>query len=217
MNEPIRLFLVSPAVAIRHALARSLDSETGITVVGEARSSGEALARIPAARPHVALTGAHLRNPDTPEMCRRLRATLPELHILVVGVNASEELVAAAIDSGAAGVVSHTIDDEELIDAIETTAAGRIVMSKEAFTDMLREAQAKAALDPFSKLTPLERQLFELVGEGLSNAEIAERLRLSQGTVRNYVSRLLRKLQVETRSQLVAQAARRDSANQADA
>ena len=207
MNEPIRLFLVSPAIAIRRAPARSLDKEAEIVVVGEARSAVDALVRAPAARPHVVLAGAHLRDPNTPEMCRRLQEAVPGVHILVVGVNASHELVADAISSGAAGVVPHTIDDKELLEAIRTAAAGRMVMSTDAFMDLL-QGHAKDAHDPLESLTHLERELFDLVGEGMSNAEIAERLHLSQGTVRNYVSRLLRKLQVERRTQLVAQAAR---------
>ena len=113
----------------RRALARSLDGEAEILVVGEAASAVDALARAPAARPHLVLTGAHLRDPDTPELCRRLHGAMPGVHIIVVGVNASRELVAELISSGAAGVVPHTIDDKELMDAIRTAAAGRVVLS----------------------------------------------------------------------------------------
>ena len=210
VTERIRLFLVSPALAIRRALARSLDEEGEIVVVGEANSAVDALTRAPAARPHVVLAGAHLRDPDTPEMCRRLHGAMPEAHILVVGVNASHDLVADTITAGAAGVVPHTIDETELMDAIRTAAAGRMVMSTDAFMDLL-QGHARSAHDPLQSLTPLERELFDLVGEGMSNAEIAERMYLSQGTVRNYVSRLFRKLRVERRAQLVAQAARLSS------
>ena len=210
VNEPIRLFLASPALAIRRALARALDAEAEIEVVGEARSSTQALARVPAARPRVVLAGAHLREPDSPEMCRRLLAGMPQLTVLFVGVNATDELVASLIRAGSAGVVPHTIDEDELVEAIRTAAAGRMVMSTSTLTDVLRAERAATAIDPLAGLTSLERELFALVGEGLTNAEIAERMRLSPGTVRNYVSRLLRKLQVERRAQVVALAARRD-------
>jgi two-component system, NarL family, response regulator DevR len=86
VNEPIRLFLVSPALAIRHALARSLDAEAEILVIGEADSAVDAVARTPAARPHLVLTGAHLRDPDTPELCRRPHEAMPASHIIAVGV-----------------------------------------------------------------------------------------------------------------------------------
>ena len=208
--EPIRLFLASPALAIRRALARALDAEAEIEVVGEARSAAQALARVPAARPQVLLAGAHLREPDSSEMCRRLLAGLPELNVLFIGVNADPELVASVIRAGAAGVLPHTIDEDELVEAIRTAAAGRMVMSKGTMTDVLRAERAATASDPLASLTSLERELFALVGEGLTNAEIAERMHLSPGTVRNYVSRLLRKLQVERRAQVVALAARRD-------
>jgi len=118
--------------------------------------------------------------------------------------------VAAVIRAGAAGVVPHTIDEEGLVEAIRTVAAGRMVMSKDTLTDLLQAERAAAATDPLANLTSLERELFALVGQGLTNAEIAERMRLSPGTVRNYVSRLLRKLHLERRAQVVSLAARRE-------
>ena len=142
MHEPIRLFLASPALAIRRALARALDAEAEIEVVGEARSSTQTLARVPAVRPDVVVAGAHLREPDSPEMCRRLLAGMPELNVLFIGVNASPELVASVIRAGAAGVVPHTIDEDELVEAIRTAAAGRMVMSKDTLTDLLRAERA---------------------------------------------------------------------------
>ena len=210
VNEPIRLFVASPAVAIRRALARALDAEADLEVVGEARSAIQTLARVPAVRPHVVVAGAHLREPDAPEMCRRLLAGMPGLSVLFIGVNATPELVASLIRAGAAGVVPHTIDEAELVEAIRAAAAGRMVMSKATLTDVLRAERAATAIDPLANLTSLDRELFDLVGDGLTNAEIAERMRLSPGTVRNYVSRLLRKLHVERRAQVVALAARRD-------
>lgn len=210
MDEPIRLFLASPALAIRRALARALDAEGDIEVVGEARSASQALARVPAARPHVVVAGAHLREPDAPEMCRQLLAGMPELNVLLIGVNATQDLVASVIRAGAVGVVPHTIDIEALVEAIRTAASGRMVMSTDELTDVLRAERAATTSDPLANLTPLERELFALIGEGLTNAEIAERTRLAPGTVRNYVSRLLRKLQVERRAEVVAMAARRD-------
>ena len=207
MSAPVRLFLVSPALAIRHALARALDAEANMVVVGEARSAAQALTRVPAAQPDVVLAGAHLREPDSPEMCRRLRVALPDLQVLMIGVNAPEELVAAAISAGAAGVVPHTIDEHELVEAIETAAAGRVVITTTTMMSILSATHVTAD-DPLADLTPLERELFALVGEGLTNVEIAQRLRLAPGTVRNYVSRLLRKLQVDRRAQVVALAAR---------
>ena len=179
-------------------------------VVGEADSAVDAVARAPAVRPHLVLTGAHLRDPDTPELCRRLHEAMPAVHVIAVGVNASPELVAELIGSGASGVVPHTIDERELLDAIRTAAAGRVVLSTDAFMDLLQRG-AKDGDGPVERLTPAERDLFDLVGEGMSNAEIADRLHLSQGTVRNYVSRLLRKLQVERRAQLAVLAARHNS------
>lgn len=204
----MRLFLVSPALAVRHALARALDTEAEIEVVGEADTSGQALARVPAARPDVVLAGSRLRDPDTAEMCRRLIAALPGLHVLVLDVDADQKLAVSAISAGASGLVPITFDEGDLVDAIETAAAGRIVVSTKALMRILDARHDAVADDPLAGLTPLERELFDLVGQGLSNPEIAEELRLAPGTVRNYVSRLLRKLSFERRAQVVALAAR---------
>jgi DNA-binding NarL/FixJ family response regulator len=186
-----------------------LDAEANIVLVGEATSSAQALARVPAARPHVVLAGAHLREPDSPEMCRQLLAAMPQLHVLMVGANASQELVASAVAAGAVGVLPHTVDEGELIIAIETAAAGRMVMSADDFRTMLRAEAEAAAKDPLARLTEHEKELFALVSEGLTNAEIARRMHLSTGTVRNYVSRLLQKLELERRTQIAALASRR--------
>ena len=206
----MRLFLVSPARAVRRALALALDAEVEIEVVGEADSSGQALVRVPAARPDVVLAGSRLRNPDTPEMCRLLLDALPDLHVLVIDVDADQKLVGRVISAGASGMVPDTADEEALVDAIETAAQGQMVMSAKALMEILRQ-QHDAAPDPVDDLTQLERELFDLVGQGLSNAEIGERLRLAPGTVRNYVSRLMRKLHVDRRAQLVLLAARRQA------
>jgi two-component system response regulator DevR len=207
----VRLFLVSPARAVRRALALALDAEAEIEVVGEADNSSQALVRVPAARPDVVLAGSRLSNPDSAEMCRLLLDTLPDLHVLVIDVDADQKLVGRVISAGASGMVPDTADEEALVDAIETAAAGQMVMSTKTLMDILRR-QHEAASDPVEDLTPLERELFDLVGQGLSNAEIGQRLRLAPGTVRNYVSRLMRKLHVDRRAQLVLLAARRQSA-----
>jgi two-component system response regulator DevR len=207
VSTPVRLFLVSPALAVRRALAQALDAEEEIEVVGEADSSSQALARVPAVRPDVVLAGSRLHDPDSAEMCRLLLEAQPDLHVLVIDVDTDRNLVARVIGAGASGMVPETADEDALVDAIETAAAGRLVMSTQALKSILNRDQ-EAAADPLAALTPLERELFELVGQGLSNAEIAEQMRLAPGTVRNYVSRLLRKLAVERRAQLVALAAR---------
>lgn len=198
---------MSPAVALRRSLARSLDTDPRIVVTGEALTSAQALLRVPAARPDVVLAGAHLTEPDSPELCRRLRATSNDTHVLMIGVNAPVPLVEAALRAGASGVVPHTIDLPDLVDAIETAASGRTVLSTDTLTKVLLADSAQPD-DPLESLSGLERELFYLVGDGLTNAEIATRLRLSPGTVRNYVSRLLRKLAVDRRAQVVAMAVR---------
>ena len=206
----MRLFLVSPALAVRRALARALDAEAEIEVVGEASTSRDALARVPAVRPDVVLAGSRLRDPDAVELCRRLLKTMPGLHVLVLDVDEDQRLVASALSAGASGLVPDTSDEQDLVEAIETAAAGRMVMSTKELMRILNGEDTSIADDPLATLTPLEREMFDLVGQGLSNVEIAEKMRLAPGTVRNYVSRMLRKLEFERRAQVVALAARLD-------
>ena len=208
MDAQVRLFLVSPALALRRALARALDAEPQIVVIGEARTSAQAVARVPAVRPDVVLASAHLTDPDSPEMCRRLLDGMADLQVLLVGVNAPLQLIEAGVRAGAAGVVPHTIDEPELVEAIETVASGQTVLSTDTLATILRAGSKQVPSDPLGHLSGLERELFYLVGEGLTNGEIAERLHLAPGTVRNYVSRLFRKLDVERRAQVIALAAR---------
>ena len=209
VDAQVRLFLgISGARHSARAGQSSLDAEPQIVVIGEARTSAQAVARIPAVRPDVVLASAHLTDPDSAEMCRRLRDGMAGIQVLLVGVNASFALIEAGIRAGAAGVVPHTIDEPELVEAIETVASGQTVMSTDTLATILRAESKKVPRDPLDHLSGVERELFYLVGEGLSNAEIAERLHLSPGTVRNYVSRLFRKLDVERRAQVITLAAR---------
>lgn len=164
---------------------------------------------MPAVRPDVVLAGSRLHDPDSAELCRLLLDALPELHVLVVDVDADQKLVARMISAGASGMVADTADEEDLVDAIETAAAGQMVMSARTLMGILRR-QHEPEPDAVDSLTPLERELFDLIGQGLSNTEIGIRLRLAPGTVRNYVSRLMRKLSVDRRAQLIALAVRRE-------
>jgi DNA-binding NarL/FixJ family response regulator len=217
MGSAVRLFLVSPAQAVRHSLAKELARRDEIVVVGGAGSSAQGISVVPTVRPEVVLAGAHMRDPDSIEMCRRLRAAVPDLPILLLGMYPGQELISAAITAGAAGVLLHTADVDELVQAIETAAGGHMVIATDTLMRMLRDERLRATRDPVARLTPLERELFALVGQGLTNPEIATRLKFSNGTVRNYVSGLLRKLDLDRRAQVVALAARRDFTGHASA
>jgi two-component system, NarL family, response regulator DevR len=207
--SPVRLFLVSPAVALRQSLARGLQAREDLDVVGEASSSRQGVSRVAAVRPDVVLAGAHMRDPDSIEMCRQLRTAVADIQVLLLALYPAQEFVAAAVSAGAAGVLPHTIDEDELVQAVQTAAAGQMVMDTKTLMRMLQD-QRPAPRDPLGDLTPLERELFALVGRGLTNAEIAQALHLSPGTVRNYVSRLLRRLELDRRAQVVTLAARRE-------
>ena len=132
-------------------------------------------------------------------MCRLLLAALPELHVLFIDVDADQKLVAGVMTAGASGMVPDTSDEDDLVEAIETAAAGRTVMSTKALMAILHASHKAVGKDPLADLTALERELFELVGQGLSNAEIATEMRLAPGTVRNYVSAAIAKTRARNR------------------
>ena len=178
MPSPVRLFLVSPAVALRQSLARGLQAREDLDVVGEASSSRQGVSRVAAVRPDVVLAGAHMRDPDSIEMRRQLRTAVADVQVLLLALYPAQEFVAAAVSAGAAGVLPHTIDEDELVQAVQTAAAGQMVMDTKTLMRMLQD-QRPAPRDPLGDLTPLERELFALVGRGLTNAEIAQALHLS--------------------------------------
>ena len=137
--------------------------------------------------------------------------------MLLLALYPGQEFVSAALSAGVAGVLPHTIGPRELIQAIQTAAAGHMVLTTQALMGVLQRERTALSQDPVATLAPLDRELFALVGQGLTNREIARRLHLSPGTVRNYVSRLFRKLDVDGRGQVIALAARRELAGQPQA
>ena len=208
MDAQVRLFLVSPALALRRALARALDAEPQIVVIGEARTSAQAVARVPAVRPDVVLASAHLTDPDSPEMCRRLLDGTSDLQVLLVGVNAPLQLIEAGVRAGAAGVVPHTIDEPELVEAIETVASGQTVLSTDTLATILRAGSKQVPAIPWPTCPALSGSCSTWWVRASPTPRSRNACISSPGTVRNYVSRLFRKLDVERRAQVIALAAR---------
>jgi two-component system response regulator DevR len=201
------LFLVSHAVALRRGLAVLLDADPRFAVVGEGNSAAEARARVPAVTPDLVVVSRRLPDGTGFDLTRELRSARPGQRVLILSVEVDDVMSAEALDAGAAGLVTAFIDERDLSDALVRAACGETLVAADVVRRLL-EANRRSAPDPLISLTPLERELFELVGEGLTNPEIADRLRLSHGTVRNYVSRMMHKLGMERRAQVVALATR---------
>jgi two-component system response regulator DevR len=203
-----RIFLVDDHEVIRQGVVALLQAETDLEVIGEASSNREALDRVPAAAPDVAVLDVRLPDGNGVELCRDLRSRLPELRCLMLTSFADHEAMIDAIMAGAAGFVLKEVVGSELVGAIRAVAAGESLIDTKMTTGLLtRLRRQQDHVDPLHKLTERERDLLELIGEGLTNRQIAQRMFLAEKTVKNYVSRLLDKLDMQRRTQAAALAA----------
>lgn len=199
----IKVFLVDDHEVVRRGLANLLESDPELQVVGEAGTCSNALARIPALRPDVAVLDVRLPDGNGIELCRELMSRLPDLHCLILTAFTDEEAILDAILAGASGYVVKDIKGFELTKAVHEVGAGKSMLDSRAATTLMSRLRAaeQTSADPFAALSDQERTLLELLGEGLTNRQIAARMFLAEKTVKNYVSRLLTKLGVERRTQ----------------
>lgn len=189
----VKVFLVDDHEVVRRGLCDLLSSDPDLQIVGEAGTVAEAKARIPAARPDVAVLDVRLPDGNGIELCRDLLSEHPDLRCLMLTSFTSDEAMLEAILAGASGFVIKDIKGMELARAIKDVGAGKSLLDN--------RAAAALMADPLSGLTEQERTLLGLLSEGLTNRQIAARMFLAEKTVKNYVSRLLAKLGMERRTQ----------------
>ena len=205
----IRVFLVDDHQIVRRGVADFMLDEPDLEVVGEAASVDEALTRIPAAQPDVAVLDVRLPDGSGVELCRELRSRMPELACLMLTSYADDEALFDAIMAGASGFVLKRVLGTDLLNAVRTVGTGGSLLDPRTTTALLnRIRREREQRDPLAELTEQEHQVFELIGEGLTNRQIGERMFLAEKTVKNYVSHLLAKLKMERRTQAAALAAR---------
>ncbi|MGV9340010.1 response regulator [Streptomyces sp. NPDC003688] len=215
-QHPIRVFLLDDHEVVRRGVADLLDSEPDISVVGEADSAQQALARGPALRPHVAVLDVRLPDGDGITVCRELRDRMPELACLMLTSFDDEDALLDAIMAGAAGYVLKQIKGSDLISAVRTVASGQSMLDPATTARLMRSlrsdpAETAPSLPPeLEALSPRERDILALIGDGLTNREIGQRLYLSEKTVKNHISRLLAKLGVQRRVQAAVIASQLD-------
>lgn len=199
----IRVFLVDDHEIVRRGVGDLIALEADLEVVGEASTFSQALARIPALRPDVAVLDVRLPDGNGIELCRELLSANPALRCLILTSFTDEQAMLNAILAGASGYVVKDITSLELIDAIREVGAGKSLLDNRAAAALMAKlrAEAEAKTGPLASLTEQERTLLSLLGEGLTNRQIASRMFLAEKTVKNYVSRLLTKLGVERRTQ----------------
>jgi DNA-binding NarL/FixJ family response regulator len=207
-KDKIKVFLLDDHEIVRRGVKELLEAEPDIVVVGEAGTAASALARIPALRPDVAVLDVRLPDGDGVSVCREIRSRMPEVACLMLTSFGDDEALFDAIMAGAAGYVLKQIRGTDLVGAVRTVAAGESMLDPEAASKVMARMRNQASKsDPLAGLTPQERRILELIGEGLTNRQIGERMYLAEKTVKNYVSALFAKLGMERRTQAAAYAA----------
>ncbi|WP_208106631.1 response regulator transcription factor [Streptomyces sp. GC420] len=208
-EEPIRVFLLDDHEVVRRGVHDLLDAEPDISVVGEAGTVAQALARGPALQPDVAVLDVRLPDGDGISVCRELRSRMPGLACLMLTSFDDDDALLDAIMAGAAGYVLKQIKGSDLVAAVRTVASGQSMLDPATTARLMSSLRGgpaeEASADPqdevLAGLSPREREILELIGEGLTNRQIGKRLYLSEKTVKNHISRLLAKLGVERRIQ----------------
>lgn len=205
----VRVALVDDHEVVRRGLRDLLDGEPGIEVVAEAGGVEEALTRVAACLPDVVVVDVRLPDGDGVSLCRQLRSLDPAPRCLVLTAFDDERALVEAIMAGASGYLLKQVRGQDLVDAVREVAAGRSLLDPVTTARVLERMRASAKTDELAGLTEREREVLALVGEGMTNRQIAERLFLAEKTVKNYVTSVLAKLGMERRTQAVAWIARR--------
>jgi DNA-binding NarL/FixJ family response regulator len=207
-RKPIGVFVLEDHEIVRRGIRGLLDAEPDIRVIGEASTASSALARIPALRPDVAVLDVQLPDGDGVSVCRQVRSRMPQVACLMLTAFSDEEALFDAIMAGAAGYVLKQIRGCDVVGAVRVVASGQSMLDPHSASQLIARLRDQAdKRDPLAGLSSRERKVLELVGDGLSNRQIAERLFLSEKTVKNYAAALYAKLGLERRTQAVAYAA----------
>ena len=198
----IRVFLLDDHELVREGIRSLLESDEEIEVVGEAATASEALTRVPLAKPDVALLDVRLEEGDGIEVCRDLRAALPDLACLMLTSFADDEAMYASVMAGASGYVLKQIRARDLIADVKKVAEGASLMDPRAVARVVERITHPPKQDPaVASLSTQEARILDLISEGKTNKQIAEAMFLSENTVKNYVTGLLRKLQMTSRTE----------------
>jgi len=198
----IRVFLLDDHELVREGIRSLLDGDDEIEVVGEAATAEEALTRIPLARPDVAILDVRLAEGNGIEVCREVRSLLPDLVCLMLTSYADDEALYASVMAGAAGYVLKQVKARTLIEDVKRVAGGASLMDPRAVARVVERISNPPEVNPELKaLSPQEGRLLDLIAEGKTNRQIAEAMFLSEKTVKNYMTGLLAKLKMNSRTE----------------
>jgi DNA-binding NarL/FixJ family response regulator len=212
--QTLRLLVVDDHEVVRQGLVALLDRRPGFQVVAQAGTVEEAIAQARLHEPDIVVMDVRLPDGSGVEACREIRAELPATRVIMLTSFPDDEAVLSAIVAGAAGYLLKQIRARDLVAALEAVGRGESLLDP-AVTERVLERVRRIATgqvdDDLSVLTPQERKILMLVAEGKTNKEIAADVFLSDKTVKNYVSSILSKLNLERRAQAAAYVAKRQS------
>ncbi len=196
------VFLVDDHEVVRRGVADLLGAHDDLDVIGDAGSVAEALVRIPALNPAVAVLDVRLPDGSGVELCRDLRSRMPELRCLMLTSYTDEQAMFDAVLAGASGFVIKDVRGNDIVNAVREVGAGRSLLDGRAATALMGRLRDRSeAFDPLAELTDKEREVLSHIGQGLTNREIGAQMFLAEKTVKNYVSALLAKLGMQRRVQ----------------
>ncbi len=196
------VFLVDDHEVVRRGVAELLGAHEDLEVVGDAGSVAEALARIPALDPDVAVLDVRLPDGNGVELCRELRSRMPALRCLMLTSYTDEQAMVDAVLAGASGFVIKDVRGNDIVNAVREVGAGRSLLDGRATTALMSRLRERSeVVDPLAELTEKEREVLAHIGEGMTNREIGRQMFLAEKTVKNYVSALLAKLGMQRRVQ----------------
>jgi DNA-binding NarL/FixJ family response regulator len=198
----IRVFLLDDHEVVREGIRLLLESDDDIKVVGEAATAAEAMERIPLAKPDVAILDVRLEGGSGIEVCRDARSLMPDLICLMLTSFADDEALFASVMAGAAGYVLKQIKARDLITDVHRVAAGESLLDPRTVARVVERISNPPQSDPeIQALTPQERRILDLIAQGQTNRQIAESMFLAEHTVKNYITGLLRKLKMSSRTE----------------
>jgi two-component system, NarL family, response regulator DevR len=198
----IRVFLLDDHELVREGIRSLLESDGDLEVVGEAGNAADAMTRIPLANPDVAILDVRLEDGNGIEVCRELRSSMPGLVCLMLTSFDDDEALYSSVMAGAAGYVLKQIKARDLIEDVKKVAAGASLMDPRAVARVVeRIANPPKAEPTLATLSPQESRILDLIADGKTNKQIAEAMFLSENTVKNYITSLLRKLKMTSRTE----------------
>jgi two-component system, NarL family, response regulator DevR len=209
VGNRVRVFLLDDHEVVRRGLREMLEADGGVEVVGEAATAEQALARIPPTRPDVAVLDVRLQDGDGIEVCREVRSRHPEIHCVMLTSFTDDEALFEAMLAGAAGYIPKQLKGADIVDAVRRVGQGQSLLDPVVAARARDRFQSKSKEDErLARLSAQERTILELIADGLTNRQIAEKLNLAEKTVKNYVSNLLAKMGMERRTQAAVYATR---------